>query len=248
MLDLIPYLLVALFGIFVGSFLNVCILRIPAGEDIVKTPSHCPRCGKRLRWYELIPVLSYAAQRGTCRGCKAPISAQYPLIELANGALWVLCCAVLGFSYDTLLCCAMTSALLVLSVIDGRTQEIPPGINYFILALGVLRTLLDLNDWKNHVIGFFAVSIFLLVLALLGGMGGGDVKLMAFAGLFLGWKAVIFAFFLGCIAGAVIHVARMALFHASRRLAFGPYLAFGIVCAMLWAQPLIGWYMSLLSV
>lgn len=248
MLELVPYCLAALFGIFVGSFLNVCILRIPAGESIVTTPSHCPHCGKRLHWYELVPLLSWLAQRGTCRGCKAPISAQYPLIELANGVLWVLCCAVLGFSLDTLLCCAMTSALLVLSVIDGRTQEIPPGINYFIFALGVLRTLLAPADWKNHVAGFFAISLFLLVLALLGGMGGGDVKLMAAAGLFLGWKAIIFAFFTGCIVGAVIHVARMKLCNASRRLAFGPYLSVGIAVAMLWAEPLIGWYLALLSV
>ena len=224
-------ILIFLFGIVIGSFLNVCIYRIPKGEDIVKVNSHCMTCGYQLKWYDLIPIFSYIFLRGKCRKCKTKLSCQYPIVEAVNGIYSL-----------------MASALLVLSVIDFRTYEIPFGINVFIFILACIHMLLDLARWKDYVIGFFAVSAFLYLLYLLSkgrAIGGGDIKLMAAAGMMLGWKAIIIAFVMGCILGSVIHLLRMKLTNEDHVLAMGPYLAAGILLAALWGDSLLQMYMRL---
>lgn len=243
-------IIIFLYGIVIGSFLNVCIYRIPLKESIAKERSHCMSCGYQLKWYDLIPLFSYLALRGRCRKCKTKISVQYPIIESLNGILYLIILWVNGMSVDTVLCCLLTSALIVLSVIDLRTYEIPFGINLFILALGLIRVIINYEDWLEHVIGFFAVSIILLLIIIISkgkSMGGGDMKLMAAAGLFLGWKLILLAMALGCIIGSVIHVIRMIVSKVGRKLAFGPYLAAGIFLAMLWGDRMIQWYLGYLS-
>ena len=243
------YILVFLLGVTVGSFLNVCIFRIPAGESVVTGPSHCMVCGKRLRWWELIPLFSYLALRGRCSGCSSPISPQYPLIEAANGVLWVLVCLRFGPGPDLIPACLLTSALLVASVIDARTKEIPPGTTITIAVLGLLRTLLHPGDWRSHLLGLVVVGGVLLLLFFISSgaaIGGGDVKLMAGTGLFLGLRLNLLAFFFGCMLGSVIHLSRMAFRGAGRELAMGPYLAGGAVIALLWGDGLWTWYMGLL--
>ena len=245
--DIIFYIIIFLFGIVIGSFLNVCIYRLPNREDIVKTRSHCMTCGHTLKWYDMFPLFSYLFLRGRCRYCKAKLSAQYPLIEALNGILYVVIVLLHGVNADSLLLCLLASALLVLSVIDFRTYEIPLGINLFILALGAVRTALDYRSIVDHLIGLFAVSVVLAVLyyATKGrAIGGGDVKLMAACGLFLGWKLVIFAFLAGCVLGAVIHVLRMKLSGQDHVLAMGPYLSAGVFIAALWGERLINWYLA----
>lgn len=244
------YAITFLYGIVIGSFLNVCIYRIPLKENIVKTRSHCMSCGHKLEWYELIPLFSYLVQGGKCRHCQAHISVQYPLIEGLNGVLYVITFIINGVNVDSLLYCLLISALITLSVIDWRTYEIPLGINIFILTLGLIMTVIHYEDWINHVIGFFAVSvfIFIIILATKGrGMGGGDMKLMAAAGLMLGWENIVLAFLLGCVLGAIIHVARMRISKADHQLAFGPYLSAGILIAVLFGNEMISWYMSVLG-
>ncbi|MCM1126664.1 MAG: prepilin peptidase [Lachnospiraceae bacterium] len=235
-----------LFGAVIGSFLNVCIYRIPRGEEVVKTPSHCPRCGKTLKWYELIPIVSFFIQGGRCRNCKERISFQYPVVESANGLfyLWIFC--RMGYQPLGILYCLCTSVLMVLAVIDWRTLEIPPGCNYFIGGLGVIRLLLEPSGWKGQAVGFLAVSgLFLLVYLITkgNGIGGGDIKLMAAAGFFIGWQKILLALAIGSIVGSVIHISLMKLKDKSRVLAFGPYLALGIFCAMLYGDELISWYL-----
>ncbi len=245
------YLFIFIFGIVIGSFLNVLILRIPKKEDFIKTRSHCMECGYQLKWYELIPIFSYLFLKGRCHNCKAHISVQYPLIEGLNGVLWVITFIINGLSIDSLLYCLLISALIVLSVIDERTQEIPLGINVFIFCLGVIMTVLHFDDWLNHVIGFFAVSVFIWIIIIVTrgrGMGGGDLKLMAAAGLLLGWKEIILAFALGCILGAIIHVLRMKIKDAQRVLAFGPYLALGILITVWFGEKMITWYLGILGI
>lgn len=248
--ELIPiYIVIFLFGIVIGSFLNVCIFRIPEHETVVTERSHCMRCGYQLAWYDMVPVFSWLFLRGRCRKCKEPISPQYPIIEAANGFLYVLVFAVTDFSLQSILYCLLMSALLVLSVIDWRTYEIPIGINIFILCLGILQVILDCTNWGDYVIGFLCVSIILEVLLLLSrgrAIGGGDVKLMAAAGLLLGWKKIILAFLLGCIIGSIIHLLRMKLSKADHVLAMGPYLSIGIAIAVLWGDALIRWYLGYL--
>lgn len=247
-ITVLAYIIIFLYGIVIGSFLNVCILRIPAGESIVTKRSHCMSCGYVLKWYDMFPVFSYLFFRGRCRKCGERISVQYPLIEAANGLLWITGFACFGFTWDMLLVCFLFSALLTLSVIDFRAYEIPFGINVFIGILGLIRMGVDYTNWSRYVIGFFAIGLPLLLLCLATkgrGIGGGDVKLMAAAGLFLGWQSVILAFILGCFYGSVIHIIRMKIAGEGRMLAMGPYLSAGIATALICGDRIIEWYMAM---
>lgn len=238
-------IIIFLYGITIGSFLNVCIYRLPKKENIVTTRSHCTSCGYQLKWYDLIPLFSWLVLVGKCRKCKARISVQYPVIEALNGILWLTIFFIYGISIETVLYCILASALLALSVIDFRTYEIPFGFNLMIGALGLIRVLTDLSNWTEYVIGFFAISVplYLLYLVTKGrAIGGGDIKLMAAAGLLLGWKLIVLGFVIGCILGSVIHVLRMKLSDAERVLAMGPYLSLGIFIAALWGERLLDWY------
>lgn len=249
-LELIPYIIIFIFGITIGSFLNVCIYRIPLGESIVTAPSHCMTCGRKLKWYDMVPVFSWLVLGGKCRNCKSKISVQYPIIEGVNGILYVMICAVNGLEWSSMIYCFMASALLVLSIIDWRTYEIPFGINVFLFVLGVAMTILDRGNLAEHLIGMICVSGLLGILYLLTGgraIGGGDIKLMFACGLILGWKLILLAFFLGCIIGSVVHIIRMSVKKAGRMLAMGPYLSVGILLAALWGNAWINWYLSLLG-
>lgn len=240
-------IIIFLYGITIGSFLNVCIYRLPKKENIVTTRSHCTSCGYQLKWYDLIPLFSWLVLGGKCRKCKARISVQYPVIEALNGFLWLTIFFVCGVSIETALYCVLASALLALSVIDFRTYEIPFGFNLMIAALGLIRVLTDLSNWTEYAIGFFAVSapLYLIYLVTKGrGIGGGDIKLMAAAGLLLGWKLIVLSLVIGCILGSVIHVLRMKLSNAEHVLAMGPYLSLGIFIAALWGERLIDWYLG----
>lgn len=241
------YIIVFLYGITIGSFLNVLIYRLPKKENIVTTRSHCMSCGNQLKWYDLVPLFSYLVLRGKCRKCKARISVQYPLIEGLNGMLYSLIFAVYGISVETLLYCLLSSALLALSVIDLRTYEIPVGFQYFILVLGVARVATDYKNWLFYVIGFFAVSVFLYLIVLISkgaAMGGGDVKLMAVCGLLIGWKLILLSLAVGCILGSVIHLLRMKFSGQDHVLAMGPYLSLGVMISVLWGNRFLTWYLS----
>ena len=245
------YTIIFLYGIVIGSFLNVCIYRIPLKENIVVVRSHCMSCGHELKWYELIPLFSFVVQKGKCRKCGTKLSVQYPLIEGLNGVLYVITFIINGLTIDSLLYCLLISALIVLSVIDFRTYEIPLGVNIFIFSLGVIMTVLHYQDWLDHIIGMFAVSVFIEIIILVTrgrGMGGGDMKLMAAAGLILGWKLIILSFLLGCVFGAIIHVVRMKVSKADHVLAFGPYLSMGIFVATLFGNEILTWYLGILGI
>ena len=245
---IILYIMIFLIGISIGSFLNVCIYRIPKKEDIVFERSHCMSCGNVLKWYELIPLFSFLVQGGKCRNCKTKLSVQYPLIELLNGLIYVWVFMAKGFQPESILFCICASVLIVISVIDWRTYEIPFGCNIVIGILGIVRVILDLAHWYDYVIGFFAVSgLFLIIYWITKGrgIGGGDIKLMAAAGLLLGWQNILLSLMIGSIAGSVIHLALMKIQGKDRVLAFGPYLAFGIFISMLYGNDIITWYLGM---
>ena len=245
---IILYIMIFLIGISIGSFLNVCIYRIPKKEDIVFERSHCMSCGNVLKWYELIPLFSFLVQGGKCRNCKTKLSVQYPLIELLNGLIYVWIFMAKGFQPESILFCICASVLIVISVIDWRTYEIPFGCNIVIGILGIVRVILDLAHWYDYVIGFFAVSgLFLIIYWITKGrgIGGGDIKLMAAAGLLLGWQNILLSLMIGSIAGSVIHLALMKIQGKDRVLAFGPYLAFGIFISMLYGNEIITWYLGM---
>ena len=248
MLDIVFSIFFCLYGIVIGSFLNVLILRIPLKEIVTLTRSHCMSCGHILKWYELIPLFSYIFLGGKCRQCKSHITIQYPIVEAANGILYVIVYLACGISIEGILYCLCASALLALSVIDWRTKEIPVGVNIFIFILGLIRLITDFSNWHQYVIGLFAVSCFLYLLFLVTkgkAMGGGDIKLMATTGLLLGWQLVIVAFLLGCIIASIVHLALMAIKKVGRELAFGPYLSAGVFIAMIWGEQLVSWYLSM---
>ncbi len=255
LLKILLLIIVFLYGITIGSFLNVLIYRIPKKEDFVKERSHCMECGYTLEWYDLIPIFSYVSLKGKCRKCGTKLSVQYPLIEGLNGALYVFITAVYGLTLESVLYCFMTSALIALAVIDFRTFEIPVGFNIFILLLGITRVVYLLITGGEdgillYIIGLFAVSIPLLIIWLITkgrGIGGGDIKLMGAAGLLLGWKLILLAFAIGCILASVIHVARMKMSkdkNVSHVLAMGPYLAAGILVSALAGYAMINWYIG----
>lgn len=249
LLEIVPYIVIFIFGITIGSFLNVCIYRIPLHQSIVMVSSHCMTCGRKLKWYDMVPVFSWLLLGGKCRSCKSKISLQYPVIESLNGILYVVICLVNGMNLFSLIYCLMTSVLLTLSLIDWRTYEIPPGINAFLFILGVAAAVLDRGNLLSHLAGMVCVSGFLGILYLISrgrAIGGGDIKLMFACGLILGWKQIILAFLLGCIIGSVIHLIRIRVQGEGHVLAMGPYLSAGIFLAALWGNAWISWYISLL--
>lgn len=241
-------IIIFLYGIVIGSFLNVVIYRVPKHENIVVTGSHCMSCGYRLKWYDMIPIASYLVLGGRCRKCGAKLSVQYPIIEAANGVLYVLVFLRFGCSIDSLVYCLLFSTLLSLSVIDFRTYEIPLGCNIMILALGLIHLFCHLDAWLDYCIGALCVSGFLLLLYVVSkgrAIGGGDVKLMAACGLILGWKGIIVAFLFGCILGSIIHLLRMKISGEGRVLAMGPYLSAGVALAVLVGEQFLTWYLGL---
>lgn len=247
--QVILYLTIFLFGICIGSFLNVCICRIPNKEDIVSERSHCMHCGNSLEWYDMFPIFSFILLKGKCRNCGQRISIQYPIIEALNGLLYILVFWIHGFQLISVIYCLLTSALLVLSIIDFQTYEIPSGINLFIGSLGIIQLVLAFPNVMEYLLGLISVSGFLLLIYLLSkgrGIGGGDIKLMAAGGLILGFPAIVLAFILGCILGSIIHLIRMRISQQDRVLAFGPYLSAGMLLTMLFGDQIISWYLGLI--
>jgi len=243
------------FGAVVGSFLNVCIYRMPKDESVVFPPSHCPQCNYQIRWYDNIPLLSYLLLRGKCRGCGTRISPQYPLVELVNAVLTLLLFNRFGVSLSFLALFLFCSALVVVTFIDIEHQIIPDEISLSGIIVGFLFSFfLPFNSWLSSLIGILLGGGSLLLVAygyqwLSGreGMGGGDIKLLAMIGAFLGWRAVPFVIFSASLFGSVLGVTMMLAQKKDSKLAipFGPYLSFGAVLYVFYGPQLIKWYFSL---
>lgn len=243
------------FGLVVGSFLNVCICRMPNNESVVSPPSHCPHCSYQIRWYDNIPLLSYMVLQGKCRGCGAHISFQYPLVELLNGILTLFLFLRFGPTLAFAVLFLFCSALVVITFIDIEHQIIPDEISLTGIVVGfVLSFFLKGHGWLNSLLGILLGGGSLLLVAysyqfLTGkdGMGGGDIKLLAMMGAFLGWKAIPFIIFASSLIGSVVGVSIMMLQKKDAKLAipFGPYLAFGAVLYIFYGKPLIRWYLNL---
>jgi leader peptidase (prepilin peptidase)/N-methyltransferase len=257
MIDGLSYALVAIMGAIVGSFLNVCIYRLPRGESIVWPGSHCPVCGAGIAWYDNVPVLSYLMLGRRCRTCQAPIAMRYPLVEAANAAGYVSILWVFGASWTTVLYCILFSALLVVTGTDLSHYIIPNTITRPGIALGLVgaATVLpvSLKDASLGVAIGGGIIWFLVWVSpyLFGkeGMGRGDVKLVAMIGAFLGWKPALLTIMIGSLAGSVIGISLIGLGLMKREdyIPFGPYLVFGALVSMFFGQPLVDWYQRLLS-
>lgn len=244
----LPLIFLFLTGLCVGSFCNVLIFRIPLGEEFVRSPSHCLSCGRSLRWYENIPLLSWLAQGGRCRRCGTCLSMQYPIVEALNAGAWLLCGLIHGTDLLLIgLYCALSSLLLVIAVIDWRTFLIPNGLNLAVFLLGLVQLSTDPSHWEHYLIGMISAGgLFFLIHILTGGagLGMGDVKLMFGAGLLLGGGRVLLAVLIASLSGSIVHTFRMRG-GAGKKLAFGPYLSVGIWIAAVFGDRLIRSYLGL---
>ena len=253
------YLMLSLFalilGMLVGSFLNVCICRLPKGESVVSPPSHCPRCDYRIRWYDNIPLVSYLLLWGKCRGCGSHISLQYPLVELLNGLLTLALFLRFGPTLAFLVLFLFCSALVVITFIDLEHQIIPDEISLPGIVIGFICSFFLPNfSWLNSLLGILLGGGSLLLVAygyqwLTGkeGMGGGDIKLLAMMGAFLGWKSILFIIFASSLVGSAIGITIMLVQKKDSKLAipFGPYLAFGAVLYIFFGRQIIHWYLNM---
>jgi len=255
-----PYLTLALFalitGMLVGSFLNVCICRMPKGESVVFPPSHCPVCDYRIRWYDNIPLFSYLVLlRGKCRGCGTRISIQYPLVELLNGLLTLALFLRFGPTLQFLALFLFCSALVVITFIDLEHQIIPDEISLPGIVIGfAFAFFLPGHTWLDSLLGILLGGGSLLLVAygyqwLTGkeGMGGGDIKLLAMMGAFLGLKSILFIIFASSLIGSVVGITIMLIQKKDSKLAipFGPYLAFGAVLYIFYGEQIIHWYLTM---
>lgn len=247
-MDYFWYCYVFLLGSIIGSFLNVCILRLPAGQSVVTGRSHCPHCGHTLSFFEMIPVFSFLLLRGRCKNCHARISIQYPLVEFLTGTAYLLSVLRFGFSDKALLLCVFASVLIVLSGIDLHTMELPDSLQLWLLGLAILHLVFQPSFWFEGLLGFFIVSVPMLVLSLFtDGFGGGDIKLCAVCGLFLGFRLVLTGFVAACILAAIAGLFLLLSKKADRHSAFpfGPFLSAGFLFSALYGDSVLAAYLSL---
>jgi leader peptidase (prepilin peptidase) / N-methyltransferase len=250
------------FGLVLGSFLNVCIYRLPASRSIVRPRSQCPLCGHPIRARDNIPVLSYLLLRGRCRDCGARIPLRYPLVELLSGTFAAMTVARFGLGWQALLVYALVAALLVITFIDLDHRIIPdvislPGIPIG-LAASFLAPILNAapSGWispSESIIGILAGggSLFLVawgyqLLTRREGMGGGDIKLLAMIGAFIGWKGVLFTIFVASLTGTLAGMALICRKRGDMKLAvpFGPFLAVGAIAYLFMGPELWRWYIA----
>jgi leader peptidase (prepilin peptidase)/N-methyltransferase len=233
------YVAIAFFGAAIGSFLNVCIWRIPEGRSIVSPPSHCPACGHEIRFYDNIPVISYLLLGGRCRDCRDKISARYPLVELLTAALAAILFWKYGLSLKFLFSFLFVATLVVITFIDLDHQIIPdvislPGIPiFFLLALFVMG-LPFLESLLGILIGggfLYLVAACYELITKREGMGGGDIKLLAMLGAFLGWKSLLFIVLVSSFLGALVGITLMIIKGRDMKYAvpFGPFLSVAAV-------------------
>jgi len=244
----LSWVLAFITGAAVGSFLNVCICRMPVGKSVIRPPSHCPDCRHRLRIFDLIPILSYLFLKGKCRYCGRRIAWQDPVVELVTGLLFVLALAKYGITFGVLRPVVLFAVIVPATVFDLRYKIIPDELNLAGLVLGVPLMLESKEALFSCVIGFLAGGALLFVIALVsrGGMGGGDIKLAAVLGLLLGWKQLLIALFLAFAAGSVAGMTMLMLKLARLKepIPFGPYLALGSAFAILAGDKVIKWYLG----
>ena len=238
-------------GALVGSFLNVCILRWGAEpkQSVVHPPSSCPKCGRGLRWYENVPIVAWLVLRGRCRGCRAPISAQYPLIELVTALLWAFMAWRSGFGLEAFRGAVFGTILLGIAMTDARAYIIPDEFSLGGLALGIVFALVAGRQALVTAVIGAAVGFGLLWLVAVAGqwyfkqeaMGGGDVKMMAMVGAFVGWKGTLLTVFLGALIGSLIFVP-LALVGNRKLVPFGIFLALGAAATYLVGPTILAWY------
>ena len=245
-----------IFGTLIGSFLNVCIYRLPISKSIVHPRSMCPSCQNTIRFYDNIPILSYLWLGGRCRYCKTPISIRYLLVELMGGLFCLSVFLKYGLTFPAMVYYVFIATLIVITFIDIDHRIIPdylslPGIPIFFLASLALPSLTYWDALIGILVGggsLFLVAWTYHLITKKEGMGGGDIKLLAMIGALIGWKGVLFTIFISSAAGALSGMTIMLLTRQSMKLAvpFGPFLAIGAIAYIFFGPQLIYWYFNVL--
>jgi leader peptidase (prepilin peptidase)/N-methyltransferase len=256
------FLILFVFGALIGSFLNVCIYRIPRNQSIIWPSSRCPSCNNPIKFYDNIPIFSYyLLLRGRCRYCKEKISGRYPLVEALNGFFYPFVFWRFGPGWSAAVYGILCSAMIVITFIDYDFQIIPDRITLPGIPVGLAAGSFLLPDpflratalgFKASLIGAVSGFLFFYLVAFLSirilkkeGMGGGDIKMMAMVGAFLGWKAVILTTFLGSLFGSIIGIGLM-VFRGREKgslIPFGPFLALGALVSLFFGQEILIWYL-----
>ena len=259
------WLLVAVVGASIGSFLNVVVYRVPRQLSLVHPPSHCPKCGTGLGPTENVPILGWILLRGKCRHCGTPISMRYPLVEAFTMGLFLLCFAVWGWSWQSVSASLLLSWLLPLALIDIETYLLPELLTRSALIVGaLLRISIPLLQGQgifaippSLLDGIIGMTIGILLLEGIGwlgllllgkeAMGGGDGKLLAGIGMWLGWQAVLVTLFLGCLLGSAFGIAIKLVRGKrwSKPIPFGPYLVLGGTISLFFGPQIVKWYLGL---
>jgi len=247
-------ILVFIYGLIIGSFLNVCIYRIPRDESICFPASHCPKCGLKLNWYDNIPMLSYMILKGRCRKCDNFISLQYPIVELVNGLTYVWLYLYFGFTIDFVFYSLISSVLIIIAFIDLLHMVIPDSLILVILILNTLQKIILLLFEKIDMILLdsllwllLAGGLFLIIYILSqGGMGDGDVTLIASLGFVLGLKKVILNILLSFFIGALISILLLVTKVKSRKdpIPFGPFMVISFFITLFYGSNIIIWYLN----
>lgn len=248
-----------LFGLCFGSFGNVVIYRLPKNLSLFKPGSHCPNCKQRIKWYDNLPLLSYIFLGGKCRNCKKGIGIRYLLVELLTGSLWVVSYLLFGLTSLTFITCFVLLAFIILAFIDLKYFEIPDSINLFLALLGLLALFVAPLEgkiltisYKSRLLSLFSSLILILLFYIFSRLakkeliGGGDLKLLAAVGLFLGWELQILGLIIASVIGVLVEIPSRLISKKSlkARLPFGPYLVLGFTISLFFGLKFIEWYLS----
>ncbi len=250
-------ILVFIAGACVGSFLNVCICRLPKGRSVVYPGSACPQCGHRLAWWENIPLVSYFILKAKCHKCGKNIPLQYPIVEALSGVLALALWIKFGLSIELAIYSPFLASLLVITFIDLEHKIIPDVLSLSGILLGIACSFLNPDlEWYDSIFGvilgggiLYVIAVGYLLLAKKEGMGGGDIKLLAMIGAYLGWSAVPLVIFLSAAVGSVIGVALILIRRGDRNSAipYGPFLSGAAVVALFYGKEIMSWYARFLT-
>jgi len=250
----LDYALIAILGLVIGSFLNVCIYRIPVEESIAFPPSHCSKCKHDLSPIDLVPVFSYIFLRGRCKYCNEKISIRYPFIESLNGILYLIVFFKFGLTLIALKYCILVSILIVIGMIDYDTQYVFTSTTIFGGIIAGIFIIIQAIFYKAGVIdlilgGVIGFGIIGLIVFLTKGMGEGDIEIAAACGLFLGVKGILLGLFLAIILGGIVGIIilLLKLKKAKEKIAFGPCIAIGSLISMLWGVEILKLYWGLFA-
>ncbi|MGI6097042.1 MAG: prepilin peptidase [Dethiobacteria bacterium] len=243
-------LIIIFFGLLTGSFLNVLIHRLPRKESVALPPSRCPACGRRLRVGDLVPVLSYIILLGRCRHCRIPISPRYPLVELLSVGIFLLLYLHFGLSTSLIVHLFLQLLLLVIAFIDLEHRRVPNILIVIGFAFGLcFQLFFSQHGWGQALAGMFlGGGIFLLIIVISrGGMGAGDMKLMALVGFYLGLADTLMVIFFAFVFGGLSSIVLLLLKQRSRRdyLPFAPFIALAVFVTLFWGREVWTWYLSL---